>query len=173
VASCNESPGKTVVPQVNQTSFGEALRLLHEAHLHAQVDSFKPLPGGTGLEGASIRAQDPNPGSRVARESTVRLTTEYSPIPSPALPIHHPQFVTVPDLVGLTWPEAERRLDGLWPQINAVAPLPPDRSDEGLAAFVVTKQSLRAGARVPYMGVRIPNGVNLRPSTIRLELGLS
>ena len=72
VASCNESPGKTVVPQVNQTSFGEALRLLHEAHLRAQVDSFKPLPGGTGLEGASIRAQDPNPGSRVARESTVR-----------------------------------------------------------------------------------------------------
>jgi len=172
LVSCNGSPTKTVVPPVDTTSLGDALRLLHEAGLRAQIDSFKSLPGGIGLEGAGVGDQDPEPGTRVRTGSVVRLTMVSSPIPSPAILKRHPAFVTVPDLVGLTWPEAEGKLTGLWPKIDTIAPLPADKSDRGLDAFVVTKQSFEPGSRVPYMGVRIPNGVNLNPSTIELEIGV-
>jgi beta-lactam-binding protein with PASTA domain len=172
LASCNDAP-KTRVPPVDTTSLGEALTLLNRAGLRAQIDSFNRLPGGTGLEGAAVADQDPEPGTKVERGSVVRLTMGVSPIPSPGIPAAHPRFVTVPQLVGLSWPEAEKQLTGLWPQIVGIAPLPADKSADGLSAFVVTRQSLRPGKRVPFMGKQIPNGVDMKPSTIELELGVS
>jgi len=172
LTSCGDA-AKTRVPPVDTTSLGEALARLHERGLSAEVDSFNALPSGTGLEGAAVGDQDPEPGAVVKRGSTVRLTMGYSPIPSPAIPFNHPRTVTVPDLVGLTWPEAEKRLTGLWPQIVAIAPLPADKSDGGLDAFVITKQSLQPGRTVPYLGKPSPNGIDMKPSTIQLELGVS
>ena len=80
--------------------------------------------------------------------------------------------MTVPDLVGLPWPKASQRLDGLWPLITQIAPLPPAKCVRGLDAFVVSSQDPAPGTRVPYMGVRIPHGVNLAPSTLRLTLAV-
>jgi hypothetical protein len=172
LASCNGSPKKAVVPPVDTTSLGEALRLLHEAGLRAQIDSFQPLPGGTGLDGASVGDQNPEAGNQVDRGSVVELTMISSPIPSPGIPSRRPALVTVPNLVGLTWPEAEPKLRGLWPKIVSIAPLPSEKSDQGLAAFAVTKQSFAPGSRVPYLGVPIPNGVDMKPSMIELEIGV-
>jgi beta-lactam-binding protein with PASTA domain len=169
-AGCGGADETTRVPPVDTTSLGRTLRLLHAAGLRAEIDSFRRLPGGTMLEGAGVGDQEPEPGTRVRKGSTVHLTMGIMPIPSLGMLLRHPRSVIVPRLLGLPWPQAERLLAGLWPQIVAVALLPAEKSGKGLAAFVVSKQDPPPGTRVPYMGGRIPHGVDLRPSTVRLEL---
>jgi hypothetical protein len=95
-----------------------------------------------------------------------------NPIPTLVVPMSQLLVVSAPDLVGLGWPEAERELSGLRPEIVAIAPLPADKSERGLDAFVVTSQSIEPGSQVPFLGVHGAQGVNLEASTIRLELGV-
>ncbi len=146
---------------------------MHAAGLRVHVDAFGPLPPGTTLEGAGVGDQDPEAGDRVDKGSVVRLTMGFNPIPSPAILKWHPRYAVVPRLVGLRWPQAERQIgDGLWLTIARVAPLPADKSRRELAAFTVATQRPAPGTRVPYMGVRIPYGVDLRPSTLTLTLAV-
>jgi beta-lactam-binding protein with PASTA domain len=162
-----------MVPPVDTTDFGTALSRLRAAGLRVEVDSFRRLPPGTPLEGAGVGDQDPEPGTRVQKNSVVRLTMGITPMASPAIPIHHPRFALVPRVVGLRWPEAERRIGGgLWLEIARIAPLPAAKSARGLSAFTVASQRPAPRTRVPYMGVRIPDGVDMRPSTLTLTLAV-
>jgi beta-lactam-binding protein with PASTA domain len=162
----------TTVPPVDTGTFGEALEMVQEAGLKAEVTEFaQPLPSGYWLSHAGVGDQDPEPGTRVPRGSTVRLNMKdgANPIPSVATPIRHPAFAVVPNVVGLPEPVAARRLgNGLWPRIVSIEPLTAERSARGLFAFVVASQDPPPGTRLPYIGRRTERG--LRVSVVRLTL---
>lgn len=170
VASCSSSQQETTVPPVDTTNFAEALARLRAAGLRAEVDFFEtPQPFGVGLGGIPVRDQDPEPGSRVARGSVVELTTGRSPVPSPAVRKDRPRFAVVPDLVGLSEPRAEERLgDAFWPRLERVDPLPAEKSERGLEAFVVASQRPAPGTRLPYTGRLTADG--FRMSVVRITL---
>jgi beta-lactam-binding protein with PASTA domain len=162
----------TIVPPVDTTDFGSGMALLQKAGLRAEVISFVPPPDGSGLEGVRIADQDPEPGTQVTRGSIVHLTIRSGPIPSPAIPIDHPTEVVVPNLVGLSWEQASTKLTGLWPQITSIDPLPADKGGRGLEPFYVRSQSPKPGTHVPYLGKPTRTGVDMKPSTIALEIGV-
>jgi hypothetical protein len=170
MAGCGSSEN-TTVPPVDTRTLGSALDKIHAAGLKADVPAFGPVTWGTPLDGAGVGDQDPEPGTKVAKGSTVHLTIGFSPIPSPVVGKNWPRWLVVPDLVGLSWPDAARRLTGLWPVIASVDPLPAAKSELGMRAYVITGQLPGPGKRVPYGGKRVGRG--WRPTQIRLTVGVA
>ena len=163
------------VPPVDTGTLGHALKAMRAAGLRVEASPFGPLPPGTTLDGAAVGDQDPEPGTRVAKGSTVRLNMMgFNPIGSMAVLDHRPRYVVVPDVVGLNWSKARTRLDGLVPWIRAVDSLPASESSRGLAAYVITGQTPRAGTRMRHTGYLVRRGPHrgFHPSFIRLTIGV-
>jgi eukaryotic-like serine/threonine-protein kinase len=112
-------PAGVEVPAVEDLTEREARELLSEAGFEAEV---RPREGPE-EDAGQVLEQSP-PGGRRAREgSGVVLTVGEEP---------PPQTARVPDLVGLTYPEAEAALEEAGFLIEGVDPVPSDTVPEGV-----------------------------------------
>jgi beta-lactam-binding protein with PASTA domain len=171
-AGCaGKHPSLTKVPPVDTTSLGTALKRLKAAGLRVALSDFGPMTPDYTIEAAPVGDQDPEPGTRVPRGSIVQLNMHgVEPIPSPAVPLHHPKFATVPSLVGKQWPQAERALTGgYWIQIGHVPALSAREPNDVLSSYIVSGQTPSAGTRVPYGGTKTRDG-GFRPTVIQLRI---
>lgn len=159
----SRAPDGVAVPDVVGVKAGEATRLLREAGLVPRVRLVRSTdPAGTVLD------QNPLAGETVEPDAVVVLEVAKAP-PKPVL-------VAVPDLVGLSSAEAQRRLRrlGLESSVNRVEASDP--------AGTVVRQSPRAGAELRKGGtvtiavstgpapVVVPDVVGLDERTARQEL---
>jgi hypothetical protein len=110
-----------------------------------------------------VSRQSPHAPARVRRGSVVALHFGFSLIPSPAVPLHHARFTTVPKLVGREFSDAVRRLEGIWPCVRVRA-----ASATSSTRIVVVAQSPAPGRRVPAFGVMVGRG--FRPTTVELTV---
>jgi hypothetical protein len=116
---------------------------------------------GNGLPAALIRS--PRPPARVRRGSTVTLKFGFSPIPSPAVPLHHARWTRVPQLVGLQPRVAAADLVEIWPCFRLRG-----ATATSATTLAVVAQTPRAGTRVPAYGVRVGRGY--RPTAVQLTV---
>jgi hypothetical protein len=172
LAGCSSAPAKVKVPPVDTTGLGAALAALSDARLRVELSAFGPLPAGYSLESAGVGDQQPEAPSLVERGSVVHLTMSQSnPMGSPAVLKHHPRFVVVPALRGLSWAEARRKIPaGIWLQVGPVPGLGPIAPDAVYSAYVVTGQSRSPGTKLPYGGVLVKGGY--RPTVLRIAIGV-
>jgi hypothetical protein len=173
LATCDEEPQseQVIVPSNATRDLGSALPRLLEAGLRISIREFPTNPCGVGLEGYSVRVQFPRAPARVKRGSTIDLKVGSSPIPSPTVRANAPDHTIVPDLVGLTYSDAMKRLEGIWVCLDEVPPLTPEASVEGFDAYIVSDQDLDPGMRVPYGGARMMGG-GYSPTVLHVRLAL-
>jgi beta-lactam-binding protein with PASTA domain len=173
LATCDEEPQSehVIVPSNATGDLSSALPRLLEAGLRISIREFPPNPCGIGLEGYSVRVQTPRAPARVKRGSTIDLKVGSSPIPSPTVRADAPDHTIIPDLVGLTYSDAMKRLEGIWVCLDEVPPLTPEASVEGFDAYIVADQDLDPGMRVPYGGARMMGG-GYSPTVLHVRLAL-
>jgi len=162
LVGCNSSPPDHVdLPSNHGHGLDDALQRLHAVGLRATFPATS-TPCGDGLP--SVNTQSPRAPARVKRGSVVVLNFEPSPIPSPAVPKHHPRWTYVPQLVGYEYAEASGKLRMIWPCVH----VQPASGTSGSRAVVVA-QKPSAGTRVPAYGV-LGAGGGYRPTTVDLTV---
>lgn len=148
------------LPAYRGYALDDLLRRLHALGLRASYSSNSPACGN-GLPAAVIPS--PRAPARVKKGSTIRLKFMYRPIPTPAVPDHHPRWTHVPGVIGKDFRQAAAGLVAIWPCVHVQS----ERSTSGTRLIVVS-QDPPASARVRAYGVLSKRGY--RPTTVSMTV---
>ena len=159
LVGCGAQPRYVDVPSNHGHTLDEALRRLHAVGLRA---SFPAARTPCGDELPWVDVQSPRAPARVRRGTVVTLKFGYTPIPSPAVPVHHARWTHVPRLVGVEFRQAAARLTAIWPCVHVRA-----ATKTSGARLVVVSQSPSPDTRVRAYGVLHSDG-GYRPTTVDL-----
>jgi beta-lactam-binding protein with PASTA domain len=137
----------TEVPWLGRQSLANATRLLDGVELRTAVSNF--ASGTISLEQQQVVFNWPASGTRVRKGDVVWLYLEEPQRPEPAgciEPAGPARYRRIPNVIGLTYPEASLKLKDLsvlYTRVPAV--LTPEQSSDGLSAFVVRAQDPSTG----------------------------
>lgn len=148
-----------MVPDVVGAQFDRAVVKLLERKLLVSVPRFVPFHDAMAEQGWG-------------RLETLTLDRPVfrGPLGSMAEPVRHPEYASIPNLVGKGYRQAmENGNSGVLVRVSRTGPLSPTASPCRLNAFVVSSQTPRPGTRVPWGGV-LQGGVHPSLATVTITL---
>jgi beta-lactam-binding protein with PASTA domain len=157
-----------VVPlRAQQTDLVDAYNLLHGRGLRVEVATTFAI---SSLRSMGVARLSPGAGSRLARGSTVSISTGPGPIGSPAVLKSHPHY-RVPNFIGrsartaVAWADAHNMF---W-AIPRVPALPSSDAPRLFDAYRVVSQLPEPGGRI-VQGVMVGRGFKPTPLTLTVVL---